>query len=170
MPRTEFDRLPPDARLWIFGADRSLDARERAELLGLVDRFLDGWRAHGAPLTAARDLREDRFLMVAVDEASVPPSGCSIDALVRRLGDLETRLGVGLVGHGSVFWRDPAGAVRRAGRAEFRELAREGAVGPETPVFDNTLTRLAELRAGRWQRPARDAWHGRAFFPPARPV
>ena len=33
MPRTDFDRLPPDPRLWIFGADRALDARERTELV-----------------------------------------------------------------------------------------------------------------------------------------
>lgn len=164
MPRADFDSLPDDSRLWVFCAERPLEPAEQAELLAEVDAFLDGWKAHGSPLTGARDLREGRFLMVAVDEASVPPSGCSIDAMVRRLGDLETRLGVGLVGHGAVFWRDADGEVRRASRGEFQALARAGAVSGDTRVFDATLTRLGELRQGRWERPARESWHGRAFF------
>src|SRR3954469_23958034 len=100
--KTDFSRLPGASRLWIFGADRALDERERAALLDAVDGFLEQWKAHGDPLTAARDLREDRFLMVAVDEASIPASGCSIDAMVVRLKSLEEELGVGLVGHGAV--------------------------------------------------------------------
>ena len=164
MPRTDFARLPADARLWIFGAARALDAREREELLGLVDRFLDGWKAHGSPLTAARDFREERFLMVAVDEASVPPSGCSIDAMVNELKALGDRLGVGLVGSGDVFYRDRGGAVERAARAEFRRLAESGVVGPDTVVFDTTLTRTGRLADGSWELPARASWHRRAFF------
>jgi len=163
MPRTDFSRLPSDARLWVFGAARALDARERAELLGLVDGFLDGWKAHGAPLTSARELREDRFLMVAVDEASVPPSGCSIDAMVNELKQLGDRLGVGLVGSGDVFYRAPSGEVRRAGRAEFKRLADAGQVDPDTVVFDTTLTRVAKL-GDSWELPARASWHRRAFF------
>ena len=164
MPRTDFARLPGDARLWIFGAARPLDARERAELLALVDRFLDGWKAHGAPLTAARDLREDRFLMVAVDEASVPPSGCSIDAMVNELKGLGEKLGVGLVGSGDVFYRAPSGQVQREERARFKQLADAGQVGPDTVVFDTTLTRVGRLSDGSWERPARESWHRRAFF------
>lgn len=164
MPRTSFDSLPSDARLWVFGAERALGPAERGDLLAAVDRFLDAWKAHGAPLTGARELLGDRFLFVAVDEASVPPSGCSIDAMVRVLGELEEKLGVGLVGHGAVFYRTPAGDVRRVERAEFGRLAKAGEVGPETPVFDTTLTRVAKLREGEFERPARAAWHGRAFF------
>lgn len=163
MPRTDFTKLPADARLWVFGAARALDRAERARLLEAVDGFLDQWKAHGAPLTGARDLREDRFLMVAVDEASVPPSGCSIDAMVRVLIDVEKELGVPLVGHGSVFWRDPDGSVRTADRAEFRRLAEAGGVSADTSVIDTTLTRVDRLRDD-WERPARTAWHGRAFF------
>jgi hypothetical protein len=164
MPLTDFSRLPADARLWIFGAERALDTSERDALLGEVDRFLDQWKAHGAPLRAARDWREDRFLLVAVDEASIPASGCSIDAMVNVLKDLEGKLGVGLVGHGDVYWRAPSGEVRRATRADFRRLAEAGEVDADTRVFDTTLTRVGKLSDGGWERPAREAWHRQAFF------
>jgi hypothetical protein len=31
-------------------------------------------------------------------------------------------------------------------------------------VFNNTLSRVAELEGGQWEVPARDSWHARAFF------
>ena len=164
MPRIPFERLPDDSRLWVFGAERGLSEPERTALLAEVDRFLDDWRAHGTPLTAARELRDDRFLLVAVDQASVPPSGCSIDALVNVLKGLEGRLHVGLVEHAAVHYRDRAGALRRVDRAGFKRLVEAGEVDGDTPVIDTTLTRLAALRAGELERPARATWHGKAFL------
>ena len=76
---------------------------------------------------------------------------------------LEGRLGLTLVDYGPVLYRDQ-GEVRRVPRDEFAELARRGAVTPETRVFDNTISQLAALRDGRWEVPASAAWHGRAFF------
>jgi len=163
MPRTTFDTLPADARLWIFAADRELAPREREYLLGTVDQFLDHWQAHGHPLTSGRDLRHDRFLLIAVDEAAAGASGCSIDALVRDIKRLEATLGLTLLDHGPVLFR--AGeAIARVPRDEFSDLVRAGSVTPQTIVFNNALTRLGDIRAGRWEVPAADSWHGAAFF------
>ena len=164
MPKVNFDALPDEARVWVFAAERPLTGTEAETLLRSVDEFLVEWHAHGAPLTCARDWRHDRFLIVAVDERTAPPSGCSIDALVRSLKALESALGLALLDNTPVWYRD-RDDLRRVDRATFRALARAGEVGPETVVFDNTLTRLGQLRSGGWERPARESWHGRAFFP-----
>jgi len=163
MPKIDYAALPDDARVWVFGTDRPLSDQEERTLLDQVDAFLDDWKAHGAPLTCARDWRHGRFLVVALDERSVPPSGCSIDAMVRVLKGAEAALGVSLVDKHPVWYRS-GDEIRRADRAGFRELAEADAVGPDTVVFDQTVTRLGQVRDGQWERPARDAWHGRAFF------
>jgi hypothetical protein len=31
-------------------------------------------------------------------------------------------------------------------------------------VFDNTLTRVGDLQAGRWEVKAAESWHAKAFF------
>jgi len=82
---------------------------------------------------------------------------------VREIRALESELHVALVDHGPVVFREGA-AIRRVPRDEFAELAREGRVTPDTVVFDNTISRLAALREGRWELPASASWHGRAFF------
>ena len=163
MPRADFDHLPSEARVWIFAAERSLTEPEQVQLLSEVDRFIDQWGAHDRPLTAGRELRYDRFLFVAVDQRKAGPSGCSIDALVRQMKALERDLGVELVNHMPVLFRQGA-AIVRVPREAFAKLATAGDVDPETTVFDNSVTSLGEVRAGRWETRAADSWHARAFF------
>ena len=163
MPRQPFDRLPDSARLWVFAASRPLEVAERDALLGAVDAFLDQWNAHRVALDCARDLRYDQFLIVGVDQEAAGVSGCSVDALVRTMKGLGQQLGVDLVDHASVFYRE-GGAIRRATRDEFAAAATQGAVTPETSVFDNTVQTAGALRAGAWEAPAARTWHGRAFF------
>lgn len=161
------DSLPGEARLWVFGTDRRPTPDEEALLLSRVDAFLEGWRAHGRPLAAAREWRYGRFLLIGVDESVAPPTGCSIDALVRTLGEVEVATGLRLLDRDPIWYR-PSGpgaasgeGIRRVSRAEFREAGARGEVTTETVVFDPAVTRVGEARAGRWERPAGEGWHRR---------
>jgi hypothetical protein len=161
--RVPFATLPSDARLWIFAAERTLTDDEQQKLLALVDAFLDQWKAHNRPLTSARELQYGQFLFVGVDEAAAGASGCSVDTMVRSMTTLERELGLELVNHGPVVFREGETIVREP-RPAFAARARRGDATPETIVFNNTLTSVGELRAGRWEVPARESWHQRAFF------
>lgn len=163
MPPIAFDQLPDHARLWIFAASRPLTDAERGRVLEHVDAFQENWAAHGTPLTSGRDVRYGRFLLVAVDEQAAGVSGCSIDALTRRLRHLEQELDVELLNNGPVLYRD-GDEIRRVSRPEFHRLADAGQVTPETPVFDNTVATVGGVRRGSWESPAADTWHGRVFF------
>jgi hypothetical protein len=164
MARVPFEEQPDEGRLWVFAARAPLGAEGQARIGRSVDAFLDGWAAHGHPLRASRDLADDRFLFVAVDPASEPPSGCSIDAMVRHLKSLEQEVGAELVAHGPIWYRDSGGDIRCVSRAEFKALAADGSVEQSTRVFDTTITEVGALRAGRFEVPAHEAWHGTAFF------
>jgi hypothetical protein len=161
--RVPYETLPDDARAWVFASSRSLDPAEATALCDRVDTFLNGWNAHGDPLSSGREWIHDRFLVVAVDERSAPPSGCSIDALLGVLKGLESQLGARLTDHGDVVYRTPDGAITQVDRPTFARLAREGVVDVDTSVFDTTLTRKADV-ASRLEVPAREAWHRRAFW------
>lgn len=163
MPQVPFESLPDDARLWAFAAASPLHPAGCAALLGEVDRFLAQWSAHGAPVVAGREWRDERFLLIGVDERSTGLSGCSIDALVRSLRALESRIGAAVVDGPPVWYRAPSG-IEAVTRDAFESLVAEGSVGPETIVFDNTLASVGDLRAGRFELPARETWHGQAFF------
>ncbi len=125
-------------------------ARARPTSMQTVDDFLEQWRAHGHPLTSARDLRYDRFLFIGVDESTEGASGCSVDALVRDIKRVEGTLGLTLVDRSPVLHRE-GDAIVRLPRDEFAERARTGAITPDTVVFNNTLTRVEDLKNDRWR-------------------
>ena len=163
MPRIDFAQLPADSRVWIFSADRVLSNDQQTQLLASVDGFLAQWGAHDMPLTAGREIRYDRFLFIAGDQQRVGPSGCSVDALVRQMKTLQQELGVELVDHAPVLFRR-GDEIARVAREEFLAFVADGEVSLDTTVFDNTLTRLGDVRDGRWETNAARTWHGRAFF------
>lgn len=153
--RTDIDKLSDDSRIWIFGISPALDAAKRDAVLADADRFLDQWAAHNMPITAARAVVEDSFLVIAVDKAS-ETSGCSIDRMFGLLRELESRLGVAILDPNRVFVRHGDGHVDALTRAEFRDRADK-----HTHVFDTLVERLGEVRSGRWEKPAEESWHAR---------
>ena len=158
MPIVKFEDLPDSARVWVFGSDRPLKGKNAEILLSEVDRFLAGWKAHGAPLTVGRSWTDDRFLAIAVDQSTAGASGCSIDGLFRTLKSLEPKFKASLVTSGMVFYRDDSGEIMCSPRDRFAELGSEGKVSASTEVFDPTVTSLGEWRA-RFRLKAGESWH-----------
>ena len=130
MPRVPFEALPGHGRLWVFPASRTLTDVEVRACLEVVDEFLASWAAHGVPLKSGRELRDGRFLLVGVDVDAEAPSGCSIDALVNRLRNFGGELGVTLIDHAPVSFRDateiPDSVARRVpgSRGRWRNRTR----------------------------------------------
>jgi len=153
-----FTELPGDARVWIFAASDALPGAQAEPLLKAVDEYLDQWKAHGLPLTCARDWRDDRFLAIAVDQRAAHASGCSIDGLFRTLQRLEPTLGTSLVGGGRVFYRLAGGEIVCVSRADFIARANKGAIVDDTPVFDTAVVDAATYRS-TFERPAARGWH-----------
>src|SRR5437764_10290997 len=147
MAVVEFDDLPDHSRVWVFASDRTLDTDQTKTLMSTVDPFLEQWKAHGAELTVGRDWRAGRFLTIAVDQTTAGASGCSIDGLFRALKSLQPKLGASLVTSGLIFYCDEKGAVQSVTRERFAALGASGKVGPQTRVFDPTVTSLGEWRA-----------------------
>jgi len=154
----DFEKLPDNARVWVYGADRRIDGDTEKTLLKEVDNYLTNWKAHGMPLTAARDWRENRFLTIAVDQNQAGASGCSIDGLFRTLKSLEQEIGAGIVTSGLIFYRDKNGEIQAVSRDDFSEAGARGEVGADTQVFDLSVTTLGEWRS-RFSSRAGDSWH-----------
>lgn len=165
MSLNELTTLPDEARLWCFAADRPLSAEEVDVLAARMAGFLGGWKAHAQELRVGFELRESRFLFVAVDERQAAASGCSIDALVGELREVQREIGADLIDVSAVWYRDPSGAIATVSRPDFRRLGSEGSVGLETPVFDLTLLTVGQLRDGRLEVPARNSWHASLLTP-----
>jgi hypothetical protein len=156
-----FDAMPERAKLWIFAADRQLSAAESDALVREMQSFVHTWLAHGHPVTGSSELKYGQFLFIAADEASLP-SGCATDEMMRRVRMLGESFGVEFLGMPRVHYR-LGEAIATTSRQDFADLAKTGTVESSTVVFDNTVPTIADLRAGKWELPAKASWHAKAF-------
>jgi len=165
MPLVAFSSLPEDARVWIFGSAEALSSDDAATLLVSIDEYLEGWRAHGSPLTVAREWRDNRFLAIGVDQSEENASGCSLDALFRVLQSLEQRIGTSLLGNSRVYFRSSNGSIQATDRAGFAEQAEKGSIGADTQVFDLSVQTVAGWKE-LFEIRATNSWH-RVLLPAA---
>jgi hypothetical protein len=151
------DRLPADARIWIFQSPRPLTNEEADWVREETRRFVEEWTAHNVALRAGFDLLDGHFLILGIDERQAMASGCSIDKSVHLIRRISERLGADLLDR-MHFAFGEGERLRVVGRKEFARLVETGEIGPETIVYNNLVDRLADLRSG-WKIPFAESWH-----------
>jgi hypothetical protein len=156
-----FEKLPETSRIWIYQADRAFTAGEVSDLKEALDAFLGQWTAHGADLHAGYLLPYDRFIVIGLDQGPHAASGCSIDASVHFIQQLEARFGVVLLDRMNVTFKQGAQIAYKP-LQEFRKMARARAVSENTVVFNNLVTNKYEFEHD-WEVPASESWHKRFF-------
>jgi hypothetical protein len=96
--------LDNSAKVWIYQADREFSYDELDEIRPMIFDFLDQWTSHQNMLMTYGNVFHRRFLAMFVDESLAGASGCSIDASVRFVKQLESHFGVSLMGRDTVAY------------------------------------------------------------------
>lgn len=155
----EFNELSDTARVWIYQANRSFTEEEIVEIKEKAEDFITQWTVHGENLKASYELRYKRFLIFALDQEFNVPSGCSIDASVRFIQQLENEYNVDLLDKMNVSYRQ-GDYIAYKPLSDFKKMAKQRAVSQNTIVFNNLVTNKEEYQ-NYWEVPARDSWHAR---------
>lgn len=161
-----FEQLRPEARLWVYQANRPLTATEVTAIETAIQPALGSWAAHGHPLLASAQVVANRFLLVAVDEEAGLPSGCSIDSSVHTVQAIAQQLSQ----HGepvdfmdrSATYLGTDGTVQALPLPAIKAAVTQGELTPDTLVF-NTLIKTKADFLNQWQVPARETWLKRYF-------
>lgn len=156
-----FETLPEDARIWIYQANRKLSDEEVAEIEQALHTFTDGWAAHGTGLESSFLVRHNRFIILAVNQEVQAASGCSIDASVHFIQELEKKYNIELLDKMNVTFRLGEHIAHKP-LIEFRKMAKNKAVSPKTIVFNNLVNTVGEWQE-YWEVPAGESWHSRFF-------
>src|SRR5690606_10303465 len=154
-----FDELPDTSRVWIYQANRSFSETEIAELNTRLEEFISTWTAHGANLNASFEIKYKRFIVIALDQKFNAASGCSIDASVNFIQQLEKDFNVDLLDKMNVSYKQGE-HIAYKNLIDFRKMAKEKAVSPNTIVFNNLVNTKAEY-IDEWEVPASESWHNR---------
>jgi len=154
-----FDSLPQTSRIWIYQCNRSFSDSELEEISKKLTAFLEGWTAHGADLQSGFEIKYKRFIIIALDQNVNPATGCSIDASVKFIQELETAYKVDLMDKMNVSYKQGEYIAHKT-LTDFKKMAKEKAVSKNTIVFNNLVNTKAEYLEF-WEVPASESWHSR---------
>jgi hypothetical protein len=154
-----FENLPDSSRVWIYQANRSFTNEELEEIQSRLDQFVTQWTAHGADLQAGYLIKYKRFIVLALDQQINAATGCSIDASVHFIQQLEKEFNVDLLDKMNVSYKQGEFIAYKS-LTDFRKMAKQKAVSPKTIVFNNLVNNKAEFLSD-WEVPASESWHKR---------
>ncbi len=155
----EFNTLPNTSRVWIYQANRGFSSEEILEIKNKLDLFIESWTAHGAHLKASYEMKYNRFIILALDQEVNGATGCSIDASVHFIQQLEKEYNVDLLDKMNVSFKQGEFVAYKP-LLDFKKMAKNKSVSKETIVFNNLVANKEEYLEF-WEVPAKDSWHGR---------
>ncbi|AKD02878.1 hypothetical protein POKO110462_01260 [Pontibacter korlensis] len=156
-----FDQLPPQARVWIYQASRPLTEVEQTEIKPALERFATEWSSHGKGLQSSAELLHGRFLVLANNEEAGAASGCSIDASVRFVRELEQQYKLSFMDRTQLAFLNE-GEVRLVSMPELKSKVAAGEINRDTLYFDTLINNYGELQQA-WPRSAGSSWLSRYF-------
>ena len=121
--------------------------------------FIEQWTRHGSDLKGSFTLKYNQFFILAVDEGFNNVSGCSIDASVRFVQELEKALNVDMMNKMNISFK-VGEQINIVKMNAFKEFAKNRKINSDTLVFNNMVTTKEELE-DQWEVPAEQSWHKR---------
>ena len=155
----EFDNLPDTSRVWIYQCNRSFTTEEVSEISTKIENFIERWTAHGKDLEAGYKIIYKRFIVLALNQANQAATGCSIDASVHFIQQLEQDYDVDLMDKMNVSYKQ-GDFIAYKPLKDFKKMAKDRAVSKNTIVFNNLVHNIAEFNQN-WEVPASESWHSR---------
>jgi len=155
----DFKTLPEESRVWIYQCNRSFTDDEKNEIGKKLDVFIENWTAHGSGLQAGYLIKYKRFIIIGLNQNLNAATGCSIDASVHFIQDLEKTYKVDLMDKMNVSYKQ-GDFIAYKPLLEFKKMAKERAVSKNTIVFNNMVNNISEFNEN-WEVPASESWHSR---------
>jgi len=156
-----YNTLPDNARVWIYQSNRKFTTVEQ-ELIGYKSRdFIEQWTRHGENVKGSFTILHDQFLIIAVDQDFVEVSGCSIDASVKLVQQLQLDLQVDMLNKLAIAYKENSD-IKILKMADFASLAKENKINSNTIVFNNMVNTKKGVE-NTWEIAAKDSWHARYF-------
>ena len=152
----EIEKMPEDARVWVYQSNRELTTEEVEKISFLTKEFLNTWTAHNQELNASFEIRYHIFLIILIDGKHALASGCSIDKSIHFIQNIERQFTISLLDRQIVALKE-AGKINLLKRKDFEKMI-EKEISLDTIVFNNLVQTKHELNT-KWEIPIRESWH-----------
>lgn len=151
----------PQSKVWVYQSDREFTNTEVEAIQQTLNVFTEQWKAHGHQLDARAEIIYNFFIVFTVDQRAANVTGCSIDASVRIIKEIEQVYHIDLFNRFNMAYKMDDKVVV-TNKEDFETLVNIKKIGPKTIVFNNMVQNLQELET-KWEIPFEQSWHNTVF-------
>lgn len=139
-----FKDIADSSRVWVFQANRSFTQTELSLIENNLLEFTKSWTSHNHELETSYTLVDDKFIVLAVNEAVNDASGCSIDKSVNLIKQLEISLGMSLL-EKSLVWIKNNESALMIKLADLKNAIANDVIKPQTIVYNTLVANKKEF-------------------------
>ncbi|MGY5354157.1 ABC transporter ATPase [Wenyingzhuangia sp. IMCC45467] len=156
-----YNTIPDTARVWIYQSNRKFNQQEKEKISEMTTEFVEQWTRHGENVRGSFTILYDQFLIIAVDQSFVEVSGCSIDASVKLVQQIQVQFQVDMLNKLSIAYKEND-EIKITPMSNFSQMAKSGTVNASIIVFNNMVNSKKGVDT-LWEVPALQSWHARFF-------
>ena len=157
------DLIPKDfddnSRVWVYQSNRTFSIAETLELEKILENFSKEWHSHGSAVKSYANLFFEQFIVLMADESDVKVGGCSTDASLRFIKNIEEEFNIQLLDRQLLAFiiREK---IHLIPLVDVNDSIEDGFIQPDTLYFNNTILTKKELLS-HWIIPVKDSWLAR---------
>lgn len=140
-----FEQFPDQSKIYLFQSNRALNSDEMKELDEKLTDFTKDWASHGDQLMADGKVINKYFSIIAVNDATIQPSGCSLDVLTNLIRQFGDKKGIDFFDRMKLTIREG----EELKQIDFSDLANHQ---EDTMIYDPMVSTLGEFRS-EWPMP-----------------
>ncbi|WP_010134803.1 hypothetical protein [Ochrovirga pacifica] len=156
-----YNQLPDNARVWIYQSNRKFTPEEELQISELTTSFVEQWTRHGENVKGSFVIKYHQFLIIAVDQDFVEVSGCSIDASVKLVQQIQNLFKLDMLNKLTIAYKTKDD-LQIVSMADFTQMAKNQTIDKQTVVFNNMVNTKKGIEE-QWEVAAKDSWHARFF-------
>lgn len=155
---TDFEKLSPQAKVWVYPSSRKFYPQEIEGLKEKLHEFVAEWKKDVEGFVASCTLLYNRFVVFAVEE-NVAITNEDVDKQVAFVLQLQSDYEIELLDKMNVCFKQGE-HVQYKELKEFKKLLKNKSVSSKTVVFDNLIQTKEELE-NYWEVPITESWYNR---------
>jgi hypothetical protein len=155
----DFESLANSSRVWIYQSNRELTKNEVSEITEKIEEFIEDWLGHGDQIKASFSIKYSHFIIIAADQNYNEVSGCSIDASVNFIKELEKEFKIDLTNKLNISFKH-SDSINIVSMSDFQKYAEAQKITSSTIVFNNMVTTKEDF-INKWEVTAENSWHNR---------
>jgi hypothetical protein len=122
----------------------------------MLENFVDKWESHGKKVKGYANLLFGTFIVIIADDTVTEVGGCSTDASVRVIKEIEKQFNVDLFNRNSLAFYIKE-KIQQIPLSQLNYALENQFISPETIYFNNTVGTKQDLEE-KWIMPLKSSW------------